>query len=77
MAFQMNALSRKVLKEVLTSLLITEPNVRWSRVKGRRCPRTKRVLGRSGFAFGCHEATNTRKRDKGRERVIIRKAPTR
>ena len=64
----MNASFRKVLREVLMSLLIMKPNVRWSAVRGRRCPRTKRVLRRSGFAFGCHEATNLRKRDKGRER---------
>ena len=68
MAFGMNASSRKVLQEVLTSLLIMELNVRWSGIRGRRCPKTKRVLRQSGFAIGCHKATNARKRDRGRER---------
>ena len=76
LAFRMNASSREVLREVLMSFLITEPNIRRCRIKGRRCPR-KRVLGRSRFAFGCYEATNARKRDRGRKRETIRTAPTR
>ena len=64
----MNALSRKVLQKVLTGLLITEPNVRRSGVRGRsRCPRTKRVLGRYRFSFRCHDATNLKK-ERGRKK---------
>ena len=47
--------------------------MRWSGVRKRRrrrCPRTKRVPGQSGFTFRCHDATNVRKRERerGRER---------
>ena len=38
----MNAASRKVLQEVLTGLLITESNVKRSRIRRKRCPRMKR-----------------------------------
>ena len=48
----MNAIFKEVLREVLMSLLIMEPDVKWSRVG--RSPRMKRVLGRSGFALRCH-----------------------
>ena len=39
----------------------------------------KRVSGRNGFTFRCHDATNVRnrERERGRERETIRKAPTR
>ena len=53
-AFQMNTSSRKVLREVLLGILITEPDMRRSRIRGRRCPKTKRVLGWSGFTFWYH-----------------------
>ena len=54
LAFRMNALSRKVLQERLTGILITELDMR-SRIKRRRrCPGTKRVLKRSGFMPRCH-----------------------
>ena len=56
MAFRMNASFRKVLRKGLSDFIITEPYVRRSRVRRRRCPRMKRVLGRSGFAFRCHNA---------------------
>ena len=48
------------------------------RIRGR-CPRTKRILRRSGFSFRCHRATNRereRKRERERERERRRKAPT-
>ena len=49
--FRMNTLSRKVLWEVLSSILIMELDMRMSRIRERRCPRMKRVLGQSGFTF--------------------------
>ena len=40
--------------------------VKWRR--RRKCPRTKKVLGRSRLTFRCHNATNVRNKEKGRER---------
>ena len=54
LAFRMNASSRKVLRESLLGILITKLNIRRSRIRGRRCPRTKRVPRRSRLAFRCH-----------------------
>ena len=57
--------------------IITELDVRWSRIRGgrrRRCPRTKRVPGRSKFWFRCHRAINEREREREREKGINRKA---
>ena len=53
-AFRMNTSLRKVLWEVLSSILITKPNMWKSRIRRRRCPRMKRVLGRSRLTFRCH-----------------------
>ena len=53
--FRMNTSSRKVLREVLSSILITELNVRRSRIKWRRCPRTQKVLGRNWLTLRCHK----------------------
>jgi len=63
----MNTTFGKVLREVLTGLLIMEPNVKRSGIK-RRCPRTKRVLRRSWFALGCHVQTiRESERRRGRQ----------
>ena len=43
--FQMNTSSRKVLREVLSGILITKPNMRRSRIRRRRCPRMQRGFG--------------------------------
>ena len=43
-----------------------------SRIRRRRCPGTKRVLGRSGFALGCHAQT-IRKRERQTDRQTERK----
>ena len=47
--------------------------MRRSSVRRRRCPRTKRVLGRIGFSFRCHRATNQKKE---REKETRKRAPT-
>ena len=62
----MNATFGEVLQEVLMSLLIMEPNMKRSRIRGR-CLETKRVLRRSSFALGCHAQT-IRERERERER---------
>ena len=50
--------------------------MRRSRVRRRNgCPRTKRILGRNGFAFGCHRAYKHKKEIEG-ARETIRKATT-
>ena len=72
----MNAASWKVLREVRLGLLIMELDMGGGRIRGR-CPRTKRILRRSGFSFRCHRATNREKeRKRERERQRRRKAPT-
>ena len=43
-----------VLREVLSGILITEPNRRGSKIRQRRCPEMKRVPGRSWLTFRCH-----------------------
>ena len=64
MAFRMDATFGEVLREVLTGLLITEPDMKWSR-GGRKCLGTKRVSGRSSFTLGCHGQTiRERERDR-------------
>ena len=65
----MNAMFLKVLKEVLQGLPITEPNVKRGNEIRRRRPRTKRVLGRSRFALGCHaQSSQERERERKRKR---------
>ena len=44
--------------------IITELYVRRSEVRRSGCPKTKRILGRSGFSFRCHRATNERKKER-------------
>ena len=73
-AFWMNTLSRKVLWEVLLGIFITEPDMRRSRIRGRWCPRTKRVLGRNGFTFWCHRHYWCTQKERGKKKTI-RKAP--
>ena len=74
-AFQMNASSTKVLWKVLLGFIIMEPYKRRCRVKGRRCPKTHRVLGQSGLSFRCHDATN-RKKERGRKRDMQKSTNT-
>ena len=52
--FRLNTSSRKVLWEFLSGILITEPNVRRSRIRRRQCPRMQKVLGRSWLMLRCH-----------------------
>ena len=74
LAFRMNASLRKVLKEVRFGLLITEPDVRGSRIKRSGCLRTKRVPGRIGFVFGCHR--HMLMQTEEREKETIKKVPS-
>ena len=62
----MNTMVGEVLREVLMGLLITELDVKRSRIR-RRCPRMKRVPRQSGFMLWCHAQT-IRKRERERER---------
>ena len=68
MALRMNAMFLKVLQEVLSGFLITEPNVeRRNRIKRRR-PGTRRIPSWSGFTcFGCHSTVYLRERERERE----------
>ena len=61
----MNTMVGEVLQEVLMGLLITEPDVKRSRIR-RRCPRMKRVPRQSGFMLWCHAQT-IRERERERE----------
>ena len=71
MAFPMYTTFGEVLQEVLVGLPITEPNRNVGRIR-RRCPETKRVPRRSGFALGCHAQT-IRKRERQTDRQTERK----
>ena len=48
--------------------------VRWRR--RRRCPGTKRFLGRNGLTLRCHVATNVRGSERKKETETIRKVPS-
>ena len=69
----MNATFGKVLREVLTGLLIMESNMKKSRIK--RFLKTKRVMRQSGFVLGCHVQT-IREREREREREGERERST-
>ena len=56
MTFRMNTMFGTVLREVLTGLLITKPNMKRSGIR-RRCPGTKKVPRRSRFTLGFHAQT--------------------
>ena len=54
LAFQMNTLSRKVLRECLMGIIVTEPKIEKGKIRRWRGTEMKRVLGRSGFTLRCH-----------------------
>ena len=54
LVFGMNAMSRKVLRECLVGIIITEPKMRRSRIRRWRCLGTKRVPRQSRLTFWCH-----------------------
>ena len=54
LAFRMNASSRKVLRECLQGIIITEPKRERGRIRRRRGTRMKRIPSRSGFTLRCH-----------------------
>ena len=62
----MNTTFREVLWEVLKGLLITEPNVKRSRIRGK-CLGTKRIPRWSGFVLGCY-AWRERERERQTEK---------
>jgi len=66
----MNATFRKVLREVLMGLFITEPNVKRGngKVKRWRRPGTKKVPSRIRFVLGCH-AQSIWERERERNRT--------
>ena len=67
LAFRMNATFLEVLQEVLSGLLIPEPNVEGGLGESeKRKPGTlKRIPSQSGFAhFGCHGAVYPRERKR-------------
>ena len=68
LAFRMNNTSLKVLREVLSGLLIMKSNVKRGKSRRKR-PRTrKKVLSQSRFVlFGCHSAIYPRERERGQE----------
>ena len=57
LAFRMNATPRKARLKVLMGFIITKLDMKRGRIRKRRCPRMKRVLGWSTFALGCHAQT--------------------
>ena len=69
MAFRMNTMFGEVLREVLTDLLITEPNMKRSGIR-RRCPGTKRVGFRDevDLHLGAMRRLSERERERERER---------
>ena len=64
-----------VLREVFSSLLITEPNVEGDvRIRRRRLRTLKRIPSRSGFTrFRCHSIVYPREREREREHITTRK----
>ena len=65
MVLRMNATFLKVLQEVLSGLLIIEPNMERRVMIKRRRLETKRVPSQSGFmCFGCHSAVYPRERER-------------
>ena len=80
MTLWINTTFLKVLREVLTGLLITEPNVKKgkrTRRRGRRRRRrrrrrtrtSKRIPAWSRFALRCHSAVYPREREREREKT--------
>ena len=60
-----------IIDKFLTGFIITEPDMRGSKLKRRKCPEMKRITRRSRFAFRCHVQTiqkRERQRDKERKR---------
>ena len=67
-AFRTNTLSRKVLREVLSGILIMKPNKRGSRIRWIQCPGRKRVPGQSWLRLGAIDMTNVNRKERERER---------
>ena len=67
MAFQMNSLSTKVLREVLSGFIIMEPNRIRCRVRERRSPECIGFWDEVDLCLGAIEQTNARERERERE----------
>ena len=70
MVLRMNATFLEVLREVLSGLLIMEPNVKKrDGIKRRRTRTLKRIPAQSGFMrFRCHSTVYVKERERERER---------
>ena len=73
-AFQMNASSGKVFRKCIVGILITKMERERCMIRKGRGTGMKRIPGRSGFIFRCHDTTTVTNR-KGREKKTIRKIP--
>ena len=74
LTFRMNTSSKKVLREVLSGILITEPNMRMSKIRRRQAPERRGFWDEVDLRFGAIDMTNVNKREKGKKETI-RKAP--
>ena len=52
--FKMNATSKKVLRECIVGIIITEPKKERSRIRRRRGTGMKRVPGQNELTVRCH-----------------------
>ena len=70
MVLRMNATFLEVLQEVLSGLLIMEPNVKKrDGIKRRRTRTLKRIPAQSGFMrFRCHSTVYVKERERERKR---------
>ena len=69
LVFQMNTSSRKILREVLSGILITEPVMR-SRIRGRRYPKRRGFWDEMDLRFGVINMTNINRKERERKRQL-------
>ena len=68
LVFQMNASSRKVLRECFVGIIITELKRERGRIKRWRGTGMKKVSGQSGFMLRCHRHVLCKPTERGRKR---------
>ena len=66
--FWMNTLSRKVLREVLSGILIMKSNRRGSRIRRRWCSERRGFQDGSDLSLGAIDTTNVNRKKRERER---------